>query len=130
MCKIIKFGSFLPKTDLDNENDKEVISGICDTQKDAINQMTKENNDMVCEINEMSDRIKNSALDHKKELEANQGIIKSYAEKVEKQDIELMEFKSEIARLKVDLEDEKQVSSYGIIKNTFLMKYANYFHLQ
>ena len=74
--------------------------------------MTKEKSNMDLEINEMSNRIKNSAIEYKKALDDNQEVIRSYKEKRDKQNIEIDEFKSQIARLKVDLEDETKVSCY------------------
>ena len=82
--------------------------------------MTKDKNDMTIQINEMSDRSKIVEADLKKELEDNQEMIRTYKEKSEKQESELTELKSKIAVLKVDLEDEKKVSSENDI---FLMNY-------
>ena len=64
---------------------------------------------MIIEINAMSDRLKTSTSEHKKELEDNQEIINVYKEKSEKQDMEISEFKAQLARLKMDLEDETKV---------------------
>ena len=75
---------------------------------------------MTIQINEMSDRSKIVEADLKKELEDNQEMIRTYKEKSEKQESELTELKSKIAVLKVDLEDEKKVSSENDI---FLMNY-------
>ena len=75
---------------------------------------------MTIQINEMSDRSKIVEADLKKELEDNQEMIRTYKETSEKQESELTELKSKIAVLKVDLEDEKKVSSENDI---FLMNY-------
>ena len=90
--------------------------------------MTKDKNDMTIQINEMSDRSKIVEADLKKELEDNQEMIRTYKEKSEKQELELTELKSKIAVLKVDLEDEKKVSSvYDIFcyitSSIFYIKY-------
>ena len=97
------------KTDLDNNNEKESFSRICDEHKDTIDQLTKDKNDVIIEINSMSDRLKTSASEHKKELEDSQEILNVYKEKSEKQDMEISEFKAQLARLKTDLEDETKV---------------------
>ena len=98
------------KADLDNNNEKESFSRICDEHKDTIDQLTKDKNDMIIEINDMSDRIKTSVSEHKKELEENQEHINLFKEKSEKQDMEISEFKAQLARLKIDLEDETKAS--------------------
>ena len=64
---------------------------------------------MIIEINAMSDSLKTSTSEHKKELEENQEIINVYKEKSEKQNMEISEFKAQVARLKMDLEDETKV---------------------
>ena len=76
---------------------------------------------MILEVNEMSDRITNSAIEYKKALEDNQEVIRSYKEKTEKQDLEIAEFKSQVARLKVDLEDETKVSYINTVKFIILI---------
>ena len=71
---------------------------------------------MIQEINVMSERLKNSVFEHKKELEDNHEIINSYKEKSDKHDMEITEYKSQLARLKSDLEDETKVG-YRLIRD-------------
>ena len=72
--------------------------------------MTKDKNDLLHQVNEMSDRISDIAEERKKELEDNQEEINSFKEKSIKQNMEIAAFKAEVAQLKVDLDDEKKVT--------------------
>ena len=65
---------------------------------------------MLHQVNEMSDKISDITEEHKKELEDNQEEISSLKEKSVKQSMEIAAFKAQVEQLKVDLDDEKQVT--------------------
>ena len=65
---------------------------------------------MLHQVNEMSDKISDITEEHKKELEDNQEEISSLKEKSVKQNMEIAAFKAQVEQLKVDLDDEKQVT--------------------
>ena len=94
--------------DCDN-TDKEHVLKKCDEYKATIEELEQENNRMITKIQEMSDSISKSALQNKQISEDHQDSVKSYKEKLENQDIELKEFRSDVARLKLDLETAKEV---------------------
>ena len=73
---------------------------------------------MLLQINEMSDRISSIAAEHKKELEDNQEEINSFKEQSERQNMEIAEFKTQVAELKVDLDDEKKVTFIKQLRRT------------
>ena len=107
--------------------DKECVlkKKKCEEYKATVEEMEQQNNGMIIKIQDMSDTISKAALENKKSSEDHQNSVRSYKEKLEKQDTELKEFRSEAARLKLDLETANVVCNLSNTINLFSGTFEN-----
>ena len=65
---------------------------------------------MAAKLMEMTDAMANASKESARAFDEHQHMISSYKEKVGMQDTQIAEFKSEMARMKINLEDESKVT--------------------